>query len=259
MKNGKGRMNGKVAVVTGAALGIGRACAQMLAREGASVAVTDLLDAEGQAVVNEICNEGGTAGYWHMDVTDEQQVSDVMGMVRSRFGPVTVLVNNAGITGEDKSTHEFTTEEWEEVMDVNVKGAYLCIKYAVPQMIRKGGGSVVNVSSVYGIVGGPGLAGYHAAEGALRSMTKTDAVTYAPRQVRVNSVHPGVIWTPMVEGLIAAEEDVVHERAELGAKHPLGHVGEPDDVAFAVLYLASDEARFVTGAELVVDGGYTAR
>ena len=177
MKNGHGRMHGKVAIVTGAALGIGKACAKMLAAEGAAVAATDILDAEGQAVVNEICGTGGTAGYWHMDVTDEQQVSDVLGMVRSRFGPVTVLVNNAGITGEDKSTHEFTSEEWQDVMDVNVKGTYLCIKYAVPQMIRSGGGSVVNVSSVYGIVGGADLAAYHAAEGALRSMTKTDAAT----------------------------------------------------------------------------------
>ncbi len=254
-----GRVKGKVALITGAALGIGNACAKALAREGASVAVTDVLDDEGQALVDEIVRSGGSAGYWHMDVSKEQEVQDVFGMVKDKYGPVTVLVNNAGITGVNKPTHEITSAEWDRLMAVNVKGVFFCTKHSVPHMLTAGIGSIINLSSVYGIVGAPDLPIYHASNGAVRMMTKTDALLYATRSIRVNSVHPGFIWTPLIECHLRESYNVAEGRRALDALHPLGHMGEPVDIAYGVLYLASDESKFVTGTELVIDGGYTAR
>ncbi|CAN5245614.1 SDR family oxidoreductase [soil metagenome] len=253
------RVNGKVALVTGASLGIGRACARILAAEGAAVAVTDVLVDEGQALVNEIREAGGEADFWKLDVSNEQQVQDVMQSVESEFGPITVLVNNAGIAGVNKPTHEITSEEWDRTMNINVKGVFFCTKHAIPQMLKAGGGSIINLSSIYGIVSAPDIPPYHASKGAVRMMTKTDALLYASKSIRVNSVHPGFIWTPLVEKLMSDQGDLAAGRAALDALHPLGHVGEPDDIAYAILYLASDESKFVTGAELVIDGGYTAR
>lgn len=254
-----GRVRGKVALVTGGALGIGKECATMLAREGAAVAVTDVLDQEGQQVVNEICEAGGTAGYWHLDVSKEAEVANVMRMVRQKFGLVTVLVNNAGISGVNRPTHEVTSEEWDYLMNINVKGVFFCTKHAIPQMLEAGIGSVINLSSIYGLVSAPDVPPYHASKGAVRMMTKTDALLYAPKKIRVNSVHPGFIWTPMVENYLKQCGDVEEGLKGLNQMHPLGHIGDPEDIAYGVLYLASDEAKFVTGTELVIDGGYTAR
>lgn len=255
-----GRVKGKVAIVTGAALGIGRACAKLLAAEGAAVAVTDVLDREGQALVDEICLAGGTVGFWHLDVSNEKEVADVMKLVKAKFGPVTVLVNNAGVSGVDKPTHEITSEEWDQTMSVNVKGVFNCTKHALNQMLAVKKGSIVNLSSVYGIVSAADVPAYHASKGAVRMMTKTDALLYAKDGIRVNSVHPGFIWTPMVENFLSSKGGDVEEcKQAVGALHPLGHMGEAEDVAYGVLYLASDESKFVTGTELVIDGGYTAR
>ena len=254
-----GRVKGKVAIVTGGALGIGRACAKMLAAEGAAVAVTDVLDAEGQTLVNEICEAGGTVGYWHLDVSDEHQVDEVMKMVQRKFGPVTVLVNNAGIAGVNKPTHEITSAEWDHLMNVNVKGVFFCTKHAIPQMLKAGKGSIINLSSIYGLISAPDIPAYHASKGAVTLMSKTDALLYASKNIRVNSVHPGFIWTPLVESFLKGQGSVAAGRKALDGLHPLGHVGEPDDIAYGVLYLASDESKFVTGSELVIDGGYTAR
>ena len=255
-----GRVKGKVAVVTGAALGIGKACAKLLAAEGAAVAVTDVLDREGQALVNEICMAGGTVGYWHLDVGNEKEVADVMKMVKAKFGPITVLVNNAGISGVDKPTHEVTSEEWDRTMSVNVKGVFYCTKHALRQMLGVKKGSIINLSSIYGIVSAADVPPYHASKGAVRMMTKTDALLYAKDGICVNSVHPGFIWTPMVENYLKSKGGDVEEwKKAVGALHPVGHMGEADDIAYGVLYLASDESKFVTGTELVIDGGYTAR
>lgn len=254
-----GRVRDKVALVTGGALGIGKACAKMLAKEGAAVAVTDVLDTEGQQVVNEICEEGGTAGYWHLNVADEAQVKSVMSMVRQKFGPVTVLVNNAGISGVNKPTHEIASEDWDYLMNINVKGVFFCTKHAIPQMMEAGKGSIINLSSIYGLVSAPDVPPYHASKGAVRMMTKTDALLYAPHKIRVNSIHPGFIWTPMVENYIRCGGDLETGKKAVDALHPLGHMGDVDDIAYGVLYLASDESKFVTGTELVIDGGYTAR
>jgi len=254
-----GRVDEKTAIVTGGALGIGKATAERLAEEGAQVAVTDLKDDEGASVVADIEAAGGTARYWHMDVSDEDEVKRVFDEVAEAFGGIDVLVNNAGISGPDKPTHELTEEEWDEVMAVNEKGVFFCTKHAIPYMREAGGGSIINLSSIYGIISAPDIPPYHASKGAVRLMTKTDALEYAEDDIRVNSVHPGFIWTPLVEEYLSEQGDVEEGREQLDELHPLGHVGEPKDIADGILYLASDESKFVTGSELVIDGGYTAR
>jgi NAD(P)-dependent dehydrogenase (short-subunit alcohol dehydrogenase family) len=254
-----GRVQNKVAIVTGGSLGIGRASCKLLAQEGASVVITDVLDQEGNVLVDEIRNEGGTAMYLHMDVSKEDEVIHAFETVTREFGGIDILVNNAGISGANKPTHELTEEEWDSVMEVNVKGVFLCTKHAIPAMKKRGEGSIINLSSIYGLVGAPDVPPYHASKGAVRLMTKADALIYAKDKIRVNSIHPGYIWTPMVENFISHQGNVQEARKALDALHPLGHMGEAVDIAYGVLYLASSESRFVTGSELVIDGGYTCR
>lgn len=253
-----GRVEGKVAIVTGGALGIGKASCELLAREGATVAVTDILDSEGQDLVGKIKNDAGAAEFWHLDVSNEKEVEKVFADIHKKFGKIDVLVNNAGIAGVSKPTHEITEEEWDRVMAVNVKGVFFCTKHAVPYMKKSGGGSIVNLSSIYGIVSAPDAPPYHASKGAVRIMTKTDASFYAGDSIRVNSIHPGFVWTPMVENYLKSQGDVEQGRKYLNSLHPIGHVGEPEDIAYGIIYLASDESKFSTGSELVIDGGYTA-
>lgn len=255
-----GRLEAKVAIVTGGALGIGRATCLLLAKEGAKVAVTDIIERESQEVVEEIKRFGGVAKFWRLDVANEKDVAQAFADIAREFGKIDVLVNNAGIAGVNKPTHEITEEEWDKVMAVNVKGVFLCTKHAIPYMQKAGGGSIINLSSVYGIISATDVPPYHASKGAVRLMSKTDALLYAKDGIRVNSVHPGFIWTPMVENhLRASGVDPGEGKKQLASLHPIGHVGDPDDVAYGIVYLASDESKFVTGSELVIDGGYTAR
>jgi NAD(P)-dependent dehydrogenase (short-subunit alcohol dehydrogenase family) len=230
-----------------------------MAQEGARVAVTDVRDADGIALVDVIREGGGEGRYWHLDVSREDEVRRVVDDVAATFGRLDVLVNNAGIGGASKPTHEISEAEWDALMAVNVKGVFFGTKHAVPHLMRAGGGSIINLSSIYGLVGAPDAPPYHASKGAVRLMSKTDALLYAPHKIRVNSVHPGFIWTPLVEAFIKAAPDPAAMRSGLDAKHPLGHMGEADDVAWGIVYLASDESKFVTGSELVIDGGYTAQ
>ncbi len=253
------RVLGSVAVVTGAAMGIGRAAAIMLAREGAKVAVADVNESHLQEVVKEITAAGGVAEGWVLDVTDEMNVQNVMSAVERKFGAITVLVNNAGIIGVSKPTHEVSSSEWDDVINVNVKGVFLCTKYVIPSMFKAGHGSIINLSSIYGLISATDAPPYHASKGAVRLMTKTDALFYAPNKIRVNSIHPGFIDTPMVDGFLNATPDAVAKKKYLVSLHPLGHLGEADDIAQGVLFLASEESKFMTGSELVIDGGYTAR
>ena len=254
------RLDGKTCIVTGGAKGIGKATCLRLAEEGARVAITDIDDEDGKRLRDEIGRKGGTARYWHLDVTDEDAVDRVFGEVADRFGGIDVVVNNAGIAGVNKPTDQITSGEWQQVMDVNVNGVFYCTRAAIPHMRKRGGGSVVNLSSIYGIIGAPDLPPYHASKGAVREMSKTDAMLYAKEGIRVNSVHPGFIWTPLVQAMAeASEEGSKAFRAHLDELHPVGHVGEPEDIAAGIAYLASDDAKFVTGVELVIDGGYTAR
>jgi len=253
------RLEGKVAIVTGGSLGIGKATAIRMAEEGAKVAITDILDKEGESVTQQITSTGGEATYWHMDVSKEDEVRTTFAEIFRHYGRINVLVNNAGIAGDNKPTHELTEEQWDKVQSVNTKGVFFCTKHVIPYMKQSGGGSIINLSSIYGIISAPDVPSYHASKGAVRLMTKTDALLYAKDNIRVNSVHPGFIWTPMVENYLRAMGNVEEGRKAVDALHPIGHIGEPDDIAWGIVYLASDEAKFVTGSELVIDGGYTAR
>ncbi len=257
-----GRVQDKVAIVTGGAMGLGEAMARMLAREGAKVVVTDVADDAGEKVAASIAAEGGTAVYRQQDVADEPTWEAVMKETVDRFGRVDVLVNNAGI-GSGCPPDEQTLEDWRRLMSINLDGVFLGTKHAIRTMRahKPSGGSIVNLSSIEGIVGDPNLGCYNASKGGVRLYTKSVAL-YCARNglgIRVNSVHPGYIWTPMVENYLASVGDVDEGREALDAMHPVGHIGEPDDIAWGVLYLASDESKFVTGAELVIDGGYTAQ
>jgi len=255
------RVKDKVRVITGAAVGIGHACARRLADEGARLALFDILDEPGRALADELCAQGAQARYWHVDVADEHAVRNALDGVANHYGGLHVLVNNAGIAGINKPTHEITEQEWDRVQAINVKGVFFCVKHAIPHLRRNRGASIINLSSIYGLVGAPDVPPYHASKGALTLMTKTDALLYAADGIRVNSIHPGYIWTPMVKQhlLDSGATDLDAARTQVGELHPLGRMGEPDDIAWGVVYLASDESKFVTGSALVIDGGYTAR
>ncbi|MGC8981731.1 MAG: SDR family NAD(P)-dependent oxidoreductase [Minisyncoccia bacterium] len=254
------RAKDKVVIVTGGARGIGAGICEVLAKEGAKVAITDVLDDEGKKLEEKIKNEGGIAKYYHLDVTNEAEVEKVFQEVEKDFGKIDGLVNNAGILGVNKPTHEVTEEEWDKVMAVNVKGAFFCTKHAIPYMKKVGKGSIVNISSVYGIIGNGDVPPYHASKGALIMMTKNDAIIYAKDNIRVNAVLPGAIWTKMVEDFIIKSGMSIEEgKQALAQFHPLGYIGEPYDIAYGVLYLISDESKFVTGSLLVIDGGWTAK
>jgi len=254
------RMRGKSAVVTGSALGIGRACALKLAEEGAAVVVTDVDVDQGSHVAAEIRGRGGDALFVEHNVADESQWDHVMKVVVERFKKLDVLVNNAGVALA-KDVEHTTLEEWRRLMSINLDGVFLGIKHAIQAMKTARSGSIVNLSSIEGLVGDPNLAAYNASKGGVRLLTKSAALYCAKAgyNIRVNSVHPGYIWTPMVENYLKSQGDVAQGRKLLDSLHPIGHVGEPDDIAYGVLYLASDEAKFVTGTELVIDGGYTAQ
>lgn len=257
------RVRGKVAFVTGGAVGLGAATAMMLAREGAKVVVTDIQDAPGQAVADGIIAAGGEAIYLHHDVADERAWEEALQRTVGRFGRLDVLVNNAGI-GVGCAPEEQTLEDWRRLMSINLDGVFLGTKQAIRTMKARPpetGGSIINLSSIEGLVGDPNLGAYNASKGGVRLYTKSVALYCAKAglNIRVNSVHPGYIWTPMVENYLRESGDVEAGRKALDALHPIGHVGDPDDIAYGVLYLASDEAKFVTGAELVIDGGYTAQ
>lgn len=240
--------------ITGCSSGFGRELAKQAIEHGYRTVVTarDVTTLESYAAAEN-------AMVLQLDVTQPDQVAAAIAATEERFGWIDVLVNNAGIAGANKPTHEITEAEWDFVQGINVKGVFFCTKHAIAHLKRAGGGSIINLSSIYGLVGAADLPPYHASKGAVRLMSKTDALLYAPDKIRVNSIHPGFIWTPMVEHHLSAQGDLAEGRRATDGLHPLGHMGEPDDVAWGVVYLASDEAKFITGAELVIDGGYTAR
>ena len=253
------RLRGKAAIVTGGARGIGASCCLALAQEGASVLVTDVLDDEGKAVADGIRASGGRAVFRHHDVSSEAAWIAVVETAVREFGGLHVLVNNAGIA-RIEDVEEETLEGYQKLIAVNQTGAWLGMKAAVPAMKRAGSASIVNVASIYGTVGGNGNAiAYHASKGALRLMTKSAALRYAKEGIRVNSVHPGFIDTPMVGPFLAKSEGAPNPMLDYILTHtPMGRVGRPEEVANAVTFLASDESSYMTGSELYVDGGWTA-
>jgi cyclopentanol dehydrogenase len=249
------RLPGKVALISGGARGMGAAEARLFAREGAQVVVGDILEAEGKAVEADIAAKGGQAAFVRLDVTREADWREAVALAERRFGKLNVLVNNAGIGGAGR-IEDTTLDAWEGVMSVNATGVFLGTKAVIAAMRRAGGGSIVNISSQLGLVGmDDSSPQYTASKGAVRLLTKTTALQYAREGIRANSVHPGPIVTPMTERRRADPE--THRR--MLSRIPLGRYGEPEEVAYAVLYLASDESAFVTGSELVIDGGWTAQ
>jgi NAD(P)-dependent dehydrogenase (short-subunit alcohol dehydrogenase family) len=249
-----GRVQDKVALVTGGASGLGAESCRRLAREGAKVVLTDLAADAGRAVADEI---GGAALFLPQDVTDEARWGEVVQATLDRFGRLDVLVNSAGV-GRGQPILEATFEAWREIVGINLDGTFLGVKAAAPVMAAAGKGSIINLSSILGKVGQPGAAAYCASKGGVALMTKAVALELAPMGVRVNSVHPGYIETPMVTGFLRESENENELRDMIISRHALGRLGVPREIADAIVFLASDESSFMTGSELVVDGGYTA-
>lgn len=258
-----GRVQDKVALVTGGASGIGRGCAHRLAEEGAVVIITDIQDALGDTVVGEIAAAAGRAEYHHHDVTSEAAWIEVIAAVRDRHGRLDVLVNNAGI-GVGGSILELALADWQRQQAINLDGVFLGIKHAIPLMREGGGGSIINMSSVAGLKGSPNLAAYNATKGGVRLLTKGVALESARERwrVRVNSVHPGVIdtpiWTKVAPNVIEPGANQLDMAAMAEMAVPTGVLGKPRDIANGVLFLASDESAYITGTELVIDGGLSA-
>src|SRR2546428_4588558 len=250
-----GRLDGKVALISGGARGQGATEAQLLSREGAKVVLGDVLDEAGRHVEAAIRTAGGEATYVHLNVTSEADWRAAVDTAERRYGQLHVLVNNAGILIR-KSIEETTEDDWDRIMAVNVKGVFLGTKYAIPAMRRAGSGSIINISSTAGLVGSPsGSSAYTATKGAVRLFTKATAVQHAKEHIRCNSVHPGPIDTDMIRDTLS---DPVLQDERLN-RVPLRRIGQPEDIAYGVLYLASDESSFFTGADPVIDGGTTAQ
>jgi len=249
------RLDGKVALITGGAKGQGREEAKLFAKEGAKVVLGDILDNLGQEVAKDIQDTGREATYVHLDVTNETDWKSSIEIVLQKYGRLDILVNNAGILIR-KGIEDTTSEDWTRIMDINVKGAFLGIRSAIPVMRQSGGGSIINISSTAGLVASPsGSASYTATKGAVRLLTKSTAIQYAKENIRCNSVHPGPIDTDMIQDSITDPSKLTERMESL----PMGRFGTAEEVAFGVLYLASDESSFVTGSELVIDGGHTAQ
>jgi cyclopentanol dehydrogenase len=247
------RMENKVALISGGARGMGAAEAKLFASEGAKVVIGDILEEEGRRTEAEIGESGGECLYVRLDVSSESDWRQAVAATVARFGRLDVLVNNAGIHRTERV--EDTSEEmWDQVMEINAKGVFLGTKHAIPEMRKARGGSIVNISSVAGLVGNTTAAAYSASKGAVRLFTKATAIQYASEGIRANSIHPGTIETLMTAPMLATE---AYRRNRM-ERTPLARIGRPEDVAYGALYLASDESSFVTGSELVIDGGRTA-
>lgn len=250
------RLTGKSAIVTGAGSGIGRGIAIHFAQEGARVAVVDMKD-HGRETVEQIRHAGGEAMFYQTDLRDEDQVREMVKAAHDRWSRLHILVNNAGVTG---TTNVVTAKEehWDTVMSTNLKGAWHCCKHAIPLMVKDGGGSIINISSTHVFRTQHNHFPYHAAKSGLHTMTLGICVDFGSRGIRANNICPGFIMTPMAEQHLQAFTNRIEKEKEMLASHPIGRFGTPEDVARAALFLASDEADFITGATLVVDGGRSA-
>ncbi len=252
------RVRDRVAIVTGAAMGIGKGIATALAREGARVAIADMNRDEGRRAADEITRAGGEALFVATDVGDESQVRAMVDETVARYGRLHILVNNAGI-GVYTPVHETTLAEWERCLRVNLTGVFLCSKYALPHIKAAGGGSIINVASVHAVQNVGGTAPYAASKGGVTALTRVMAIDYAKDNIRVNAICPGWIYTPLIERIFRESQDFEGMKKTVASRQLLGRLGTPEDIGYAVLYLASDESAFVTGASLFVDAGLTAQ
>jgi len=251
-----GELQEKVAIVTGASSGIGRATVELFGREKAVVVAADVIDDAGQGLADELARLGQTCTFVHADVSKESDVAAMVELALSQYGRLDVLFNNAGIEGDQAPTAEATLDNWQRVIDINLKGVFLGMKYGIQAMLRNGGGSIISNASVAGLVGFPGIPAYCASKGGVIQLTRTAALEYAPQGVRVNCLCPGVIDTPMVERFTHDDPEM---QAQLEALEPLGRLGRASEVAELALFLASDRSSFITGAIIPVDGGFVAR
>ena len=249
------RVEGKVGIITGAGQGMGKAGALIFAREGAKVVVSELNDKTGQETVEQIRKEGGEAIFAPTDVTKEDSVKNMVNLTVKTYGRLDFLYNNAGYQGPPTPSVEIKEEFWNFVNDINLKGTWLTMKYAIPQMLKTGGGSIINVSSAGGIVGLPGIAPYCAAKAGVINLTRSIALEYATQNIRINCIAPGYTDTPMADGYTGGNEQMKHEIAKI--IQPMGRIGKPEEVVAMALFLASDESSFCTGACFPVDGGFT--
>lgn len=253
-----GRVAGKVAIITGAASGLGAESARRLAREGALLMLTDLATEAGEALASDLRSQGHKAQFLTQDVTEEAGWDQVVKATLDAFGRINVLVNSAGVGGGGAPLAETTYENWRRITSINLDGTFLGMRAVVPAMTEGGGGSIINLSSILGKVGMAGATAYCASKGGVLMLTKSSALELAPVHIRVNSVHPGFIETPMVTNALHEAENGNEMRDLIISRHALARLGIPREIADGILFLASDESSFMTGAELVIDGGYTA-
>jgi NAD(P)-dependent dehydrogenase (short-subunit alcohol dehydrogenase family) len=251
-----GLVQGKIALVTGGGSGIGRATALKLAKEGAKVMIADYVPEGGERTVRMIEEAGGEASFVAADVSVTKQVEAMVAKTIASYGRIDCAFNNAGIEGRMANTVECTEETWDRTIAINLKGVWLCMKYEIPQMLKQGGGTIVNTASIAGLVGFEGLPAYNASKGGVVQLTRTAALEFATKNIRVNCVCPGVIRTPMVERLL---DNRSFTEEQLNAGEPVGRMGKPEEIAEGVLWLLSDASSFVTGHPLVVDGAWVAR
>ncbi len=249
-------MNGKVALITGGGGGIGRAASLAFAHKGVKVAVADLNQESGEETVKQVKDAGCEAEFFQVDVSDEDNVKAMIDSVIETFGGLHFGINNAGIEGAQHPLHEMPSDNWHRVVNINLSGVYYCMKYEIAHMLKNGGGAIVNTSSVAGLVGFASLAPYVASKHGVTGLTRNAAVEYSAQGIRVNSIHPGAIRTEMVARAI---KDNPGLGDQIGSMHPIGRMGEPEEIANAMVWLCSDEAGFVTGHTMTVDGGMVAQ
>jgi NAD(P)-dependent dehydrogenase (short-subunit alcohol dehydrogenase family) len=249
-------MTQKVAVITGGATGIGKSTAMLLARKGIKVVISGRREAVGQKAIEEIRAQGGDAAFIAADVDNETQVSQMIGFAVKKYGRLDLAVNNAGISNETKTIGDSDPAKFQAMLQTNVMGVYLCMKYEIQQMLKNGGGSIVNLASIAGLNGIPYAGPYAATKHAVVGLTKSGALDYATQNIRINAVAPGAIKTDIIAGSIAQGQ---YDEATISAMHPMARMGNPEDIAYGIAWLLSDEASFVTGHILNIDGGFQAK